>query len=114
MGNVVRFRPSALGPALDVDPGADKDYSIIWHDWLNGDSVTASTWAVSPAGPVTYSPSINSGPVTIDGVAYAAGTVTTVWIKTLTAGARYTVTNSITTAGGRKDERSFVLNCRNL
>ena len=100
---------------LEVDPASEKDYSIVWSDFLNGDTISTSTWSIAPAvSGVPYTTSINSGSVTIDGTAYAAGTVTTAWVQDLTAGVDYTVTNRIVSAAGRTDERSFRLLCREL
>lgn len=80
------------------DPDALKDYTINWTSWLEGDTVASSAWSV---------------PV---GITKAADTqttaTTTVWLSGGSHAAKYTITNRITTAAGRIEERSFVLPVR--
>jgi hypothetical protein len=77
------------------DPDAVLDYSVDWTRWLAGDQIATSTWTVP------------------DGIEKTADThapdKTTIWLRGGTAGQSYSVTNRITTTGGRTDERSFVL-----
>ena len=80
------------------DPDATVDYAIDWSAWLGSDTLLSSTWVV-PSGltqPVSPAASFTS-------------TVTTVWLTGGTLGQSYTVTNRITTAAGRIDDRSFDL-----
>jgi len=77
------------------DPDAVLDYSVDWSDWLDGDAITASQWIV-PAG-LTLDSSTNST------------TATTAWLSGGAVRFRYTVTNRITTASGRVDDRSIVV-----
>ena len=78
------------------DPNAVLDYSIEWSKWLAGDQIQTSTWSVSdPVIQVVDSSN--------------TATRTTVWLSGGAAGQSYTVTNRITTSGGRTDDRSFVL-----
>lgn len=81
-------------------PHAVLDYSIDWSKWLAGDQVETSEWSVSD-------PSLEA--------TNEANTTTqaTVWLSGGTAGQSYTVTNQITTAGGRTDERSFTVQVQN-
>jgi hypothetical protein len=73
------------------DPDAVLDYTLNWSAWLASDTITASTW-VAPSG------------VTVDSDTHTT-THTTAWIRSETSGS-YTLTNRITTAGGRTDDRS--------
>ncbi|MCC6366857.1 MAG: hypothetical protein IT165_25325 [Bryobacterales bacterium] len=75
------------------DPNAVLDYSVDWTRWLNGDSIATSDWTV-PVGLTEVTDT-------------HTGTKATVWLSGGTVGATYTVTNRITTTGGRTDDRSF-------
>jgi hypothetical protein len=78
------------------DPDAVLDYSVDWSKWLAGDQITTSIWSVDD-------PAIE--------VADDSNTSTraTVWLSGGVASESYTVTNRITTSGGRTDDRSFVI-----
>lgn len=82
-------------PAMTVlkDPAAVLDYGINWATWLNGDTISTSTWTV-PTGITQASESETT-------------TVATIWLSGGTAGEDYLVTNKITTNGGRTDERTI-------
>jgi hypothetical protein len=75
------------------DPSSRLDYQIDWSTWLDTDTISASTWTV-PTGLTLYSQSNTA-------------TAAIVWLEGGTAGEEYMVTNQITTAGGRVDQRSF-------
>ena len=77
------------------DPGATLDFTIDWSEWLDDDTISSSDWTV-PDG-ITEASATNDT------------TTATVWLSGGTAGTRYTVTNTIVTAGGRTDERSIVI-----
>jgi hypothetical protein len=79
------------------DPDAVLDYTVDWSPWLSdsGDQITSSAWIV-PEGLTT----------TAD---YYTTTTATVWLSGGTVGREYVVTNRITTAAGRVDDRSFTL-----
>ncbi|MBI2817967.1 MAG: hypothetical protein HYX72_13620 [Acidobacteria bacterium] len=77
------------------DPDATLDYSIEWSKWLAGDTIQTSQWTV-PNG-LTQASSSNTT------------TKATVWLSGGTPGQLYTVTNRITTVGGRTDERSITI-----
>ena len=77
------------------DPSAILDYSIDWSLWLNGDTIATSSWTV-PTGLTKVSDTKNDSS-------------TTVWLSGGTLGQTYTVTNRITTANGRTDERSIII-----
>ena len=84
---------------IDKDPEGVLDYSFDWNtNWLNGDTISASTWTV-PAGITKDSDSDSGG-------------VTTIWLSGGTAGNTYTITNRIVTAAGRTEERSVIINVK--
>lgn len=85
------------------DPSAVLDYTLNWTSFLEGipsepvvppDTIATSTWVV-PAS------------VTMDSDTHTT-THTTVWVRSATPGV-YTLTNRITTAGGRTDDRSVII-----
>jgi hypothetical protein len=90
---------------LGLSPDAKLDFGVDWSqtDYIaNGDTVSASVWDV-PTG-VTQT----------DGTFIS--TATTVWLNftdpdTVQLGSTYTITNHITTEGGREDDQSFILVC---
>jgi hypothetical protein len=75
------------------DPSAVLDYKIDWSAWLAGDTIYVSAWTAD-AG-ITINSNSNST------------TTATVWLSGGTAGTSYAVTNHITTAAGRQDDRSI-------
>lgn len=86
---------------LRKDPQAVLDYTIDWgsRGWLQGgDTIASSAWVV-PSG------------ITQDSATHAA-TTATVWLSGGTVGADYTITNRITTVGGRTDDRSLIIQVR--
>jgi hypothetical protein len=74
---------------FDKAAAADKDYTVEWEDWLNGDVLATSTWVV-PAGLTSSSNSI-------------AGTNTIIWLAGGSLGGEYECENTVTTVGGRTD-----------
>ena len=77
------------------DPNAVLDYSIDWGRWLAGDQIAASEWIVaSGLTKMADSKTVTSA---------------TVWLSGGTAGQSYTVTNRVTTAAGRTEDRSFTI-----
>ena len=70
-------------------------YSIDYTAMLNGDAITASTWACRDA--ITITPSLN-GQVASGKISGKAG--------------NYTIVNKIITASGQTDERLIVLTIR--
>jgi hypothetical protein len=77
------------------DPNAVLDYVLDWTKWLNGDTIATSTWIVPPG--LTLNSHTNTT------------TRSTAWISGGSAGQSYTVTNRITTLGGRTEDRSFII-----
>lgn len=85
---------------FEKDPGAVLDYTGDWSAWLGTDTITASTWNV-PAG------------ITKDTDNHDT-TTTWIWLSGGAAGTVYTLTNHITTAGGRQDERTIKIKVKDL
>lgn len=77
------------------DPDAILDYKIDWSGWLNGDTISASSWTAE-AG------------ITIDSDSNDT-TSATVWLSGGTAGEIYEVTNHIVTTLGREDDRTLTM-----
>jgi len=75
------------------DPDAILDYGFIWDQWLGADTIVSSSMIVEP-GLVLDSDSNTT-------------TTTTAWLSGGTAGEIYSVTNRITTAAGRTDDRTI-------
>lgn len=78
------------------DPGATLDYTFDWDGFLNpSESLSTSTWTVSVG-------------MTTSGASYAARSAT-VFVSGGVAGSLYTLTNQISTSGGRSTSRSALL-----
>jgi len=96
-----------MSATLEIkDPTDVKDYAIEWLAVLAADgeaAISTSVWGVSsPAGLTVQSspaPSI-------------VGTKAVLWVSLGTAGQNYTLTNTITTPGGRTHQRSIEILCR--
>ena len=83
------------------DPNAVIDYWIDWSKWLRGnDTVLTSEWIV-PAG-ITQDSEANDT------------TTTTIWLSGGTAGSTYSLTNRITTAQGRTQDKTITIRVREL
>ena len=82
------------------DPNAQLDYVIDWSSWLNGDTIVNSVWIV-PSGIDLVDQSFTNQNATI-------------WLSGGTIGARYRVTNRITTSTSpaRMDDRSIIIAVR--
>ena len=82
------------------DPDDILDYTINWHRWLEElrDKIVASEWFVE------------SG-ITINGHVFDDEKAT-VWLSGGTNGKNYKITNRITTNGGRRVDRSFIIRVR--
>lgn len=80
---------------LEKDANATLDYGVRWNNWLGTDTITNSEWII-PTG------------ITGTNMSNANG-VTVVWISGGSVGQIYTITNRITTAAGRIDDRSIQL-----
>lgn len=104
--------------AVPKHPLSSEPYFIVWCDptgintgaaadegELQGETITGATWTI-PDGLTKVSDT--HGAVTINGVAYAANTVTTVWLSGGTDGEFYEITVVITTAT-RSLPKTFIL-----
>lgn len=89
------------------DPAAILDYEIDWSDWLTGDTIAPST-----EHPV---PSIWSAPagIVIELDSYTAQT-TTVRLSGGEHGTDYEILNHVFTASGQSDERSILIQVRQV
>lgn len=83
------------------DPDAVLDYKNDWSAWLGDDTIAASIWTAS------------SDDIAIDSSNFD-DTTTTPWISGGIVGQSYIITNHIVTVGGREDDRSFKIKCKNL
>lgn len=83
------------------DPDEVKDYEFDWTDILKGDTISGTTWTISPSGLTKDSDTNNSS-------------TTTIWVSGGTAGVTYSLMNEITTAGGRKYNRTRKLKMKEL
>lgn len=82
------------------DPNANLDYKIAWSRWLpEGDSLASSTWLV-PSGITSTDESSDE-------------TSATVWLSGGEVGKTYEVTNRVTTAAGRSDDRTIYITVLN-
>ncbi len=94
----------ALDPKARMEP---KDpsallipYGIDWTSAIpTGDTISLSTWSVTPSGLTFPNSSIN-------------GAVTSVQVSGGTADVDYLVTNEITTNNGYRDQRTILIPCR--
>lgn len=84
---------------IKKDPAALRDYGFDWSDYLDdlSDTISSSMWSADTG-------------ITI---ASTSNTTTTalVWLSGGTAGSQYRVVNTITTTGGRTDQRTLLINC---
>lgn len=83
------------------DPDATLDYSIDWSLWLGTDTISASTWVA------------DSGITIVSASESFDTTSTRLFVSGGAPGEKYTLTNQITTAGGKVDERSIEIRVRN-
>lgn len=80
------------------DPDARLDYQVDWSDWLDGDTISASSW-VLPTGITQYSVTNNT-------------TSATIFLTGGTEGVDYSVVNRITTSGGRINDQTLIIKVR--
>lgn len=80
---------------FEKDPDAKKDYEFDWTRWLEGDTIVSSM--------VT-----STVPEIIESAGFTANKAV-VWLQGGIPWRQYKVTNRITTAAGRVDERTITL-----
>jgi hypothetical protein len=90
-----------VAETFEKDPNARLDFAVSWTDWLGTDTISTSTWTADAGITIesTPAPSLD-------------GAKTVVWLSGGTAGQSYQVTNRITTAAGRTDDRSLWIRVR--
>lgn len=77
------------------DPQAILDYTVNWGDnWLGSDTIATGTWIITPTGLKNVLEEYDDDKCTV-------------WVSSGTVGQTYYLTNRITTAGGRVDERTI-------
>lgn len=81
------------------DPEAIVDYEVDWSTWLGSDTLASSTW-MAPSG------------ITVTSSTGFTTTKATIWLSGGTNGSDYVLTNTITTAGGRTEDETVVILCR--
>jgi hypothetical protein len=74
------------------------DYQIDWSRWLDGDTISSSTWTAN--GDIEIVSSSNTA------------TATTVWLTGGVVGKNYRLTNHIITAAGRAEDRTITVKVR--
>ena len=80
------------------DPDAVLDYTVNWETWLDGDTISASSWTL-PTG------------LTEDSNTFG-DSIATVWLSGGTVGKRYSIVNHITTAAGREEDQTLIIVCK--
>lgn len=86
---------------LVIDPAETLNYTFDWEGRLGAATISTSTWSISPTGPTLSSPTNTT-------------TTATTLIAGCTAGAIYTLTDTITTSAGTTEQRSICLRCENI
>lgn len=79
------------------DPESVLDYTVNWETWLDGDTISASSWTV-PTG------------LTEDSDTFGNSTAT-VWLSGGSVGRRYDIVNHITTAAAREEDQTLTIIC---
>jgi hypothetical protein len=109
------------------DANAKLDYTLDWSAWLSpfSDAIASATASVIPtaglsvggayADPGTGATAFSntatySAPVTI----VNTSTLATVWVKGGTSGTSYDVNVRIVTTGGRIDDRTITITCKDM
>lgn len=86
--------------AFVKDPNSTIDFAVDWSEWLSSsDTVSSSSWEVS--GLTVSSTSV-------------ANNVTRAFLTGGIAGVDYLITNRVTTQGGRIEDRSILVQVRQL
>jgi hypothetical protein len=99
------------------DPNGKLDYVLDWSAWLSpfSDQISSATANVVPTGGLsiggtpggTFS---NSAQVTLSN----SQTLATLWASGGVAGSSYDVTVRVTTVGGRIDDRTVTITCKEM
>jgi hypothetical protein len=90
------------------DPDATGSWTIDWSDWLNGDTISVSTWSVT-ANESPIALSVTSSSIAAD--TSVSPNVSSQWATVVvtggTEGVVYTLTNEVTDNNGYKDNNSI-------
>lgn len=78
------------------DSNENLDYMIDWSLWLQGDTITASAWLISPSG-------------LTEGTKDKTTTTTTIWLSGGIPGTQYRLVNRISTAASRIKEQEVIV-----
>lgn len=87
------------------DPNAVLDYGRNWAAWLGVDTIDTSIWIIAPETEGDENP-------VVEEASSNTATTTTLWLSGGTPGNKYAITNRITTAGERTDDRTAILTCK--
>lgn len=94
---------------LELRIGATDRFYLIWggdHGFLaDGDLVITSTWAAD--GVTLTGPLINAANLTLDGITYGPGLVTSVEVSAITLEDLVELTNTMTSQSGRIEKQSL-------
>lgn len=93
-----------------IDEAAVLDYSCDWSAFLAdggspADVIASSAWSIAPQAGSPAAPALSGAGKT--------ATTATVFVSNCQRGEVYRLTNRITTAQGRTDERTITLLCEN-
>lgn len=87
--------------SIQKDPDSTAQYDVEWADYLGADTLSTSSWVVP------------TGLTQADGGSIS-GTITRVKLSGGTVGCDYLVTNRVVTVGGITEDRSFLVQVRDL
>ena len=85
------------------DPDSTLDYKLNWRPWLRGDTISTSEWEMVE----------NDNDLALTEVSETQDdTTATVFVSGGVAGETYEITNTIVTAGGRTEQRTLTIVCK--
>lgn len=91
------------------DPGSTLDYPVDWSDWLDdGDEIVTSEWIITPLVDEDNTLTIADGSGDVPAPSFN-NERTTAFVSGGTLGHRYVLTNRVTTAEFRTEDRSRVI-----
>ena len=99
MSNTTGFRSDRDGIYIDKSPAAVLPYTLDYTAWISTDTIVTATWTVSTIAGDSSALAIDSDSETTlkASVVLSGGSI----------GSIYTVSNTIVTAGGKTEKRSF-------
>jgi hypothetical protein len=100
ISRIIKAGGSKMVETKYKDPDATLDYSVDWSEWLSGDTIVSSEWFAEPGITIVRASNTTQ--------------IATVWLSNGSNRAFYIVTNRITTAAGRIDERSIKISVLNM